>query len=112
MRENKYIRASSAMEAVLAGGCGECKMRRSEYCKGCRTQEILDLLDDVTKTEAVEIPQRHGRLIDAEILIDSIMSIVLQHCDSPRNVTINANTILQMVDHTPTIISSDKENVQ
>ena len=66
MRKDKYIRVSTAMGVVLTGGCGECKIRRSEHCKGCRTQTILDLLDDVAKTDGVEIPQRHGRLIDAD----------------------------------------------
>ena len=69
MRKDKYIRVSTVMAVVLTGGCGECKLRKSEYCEGCRTQTILDLLDDVAKTGGVEIPQRHGRLIDADALI-------------------------------------------
>ena len=49
MKNEIYIRASTAKGAVLAGGCGECKLRRSEECKGCRTQAILDLLTKIEK---------------------------------------------------------------
>lgn len=81
MRKDKYIRVSTAKAVVLTGGCGECKLQRYGHCEGCRTQTILDLLDDVAKTGGVEIPQRHGRLIDADANIK-----VLNACiEKPEN---------------------------
>ena len=58
----KYIRVSTAKGVVLTGGCGECKLRRSEECKGCRTQAILDLLDEVEETIGEEILDKSYRV--------------------------------------------------
>lgn len=80
MRKDKYIRVSTAICVVLTGGCGECKMRRSEHCKGCRTQTILDLLDDVAKTDGVDIPQRHGRTDD----LDEIEEAMRIKCEEAK----------------------------
>lgn len=84
MRKDKYIRVSTAMDVVLTGGCGECKLQRSEHCEGCRTQTIIDLLNDVAKTGVVEIPQTHGRLGDLDALLarlkkDPLFSLVEQY---------------------------------
>lgn len=112
LRKDKYIRVSTAMGVVLTGGCGECKMQRSEHCKGCRTQTILDLLDDVANTEGVEIPQRHGRLIDADALRRQWIEVESENGGEMRLDELTLHDIITEgcvfdLDNAPTIIEAE-----
>ena len=88
----------------IQDNCKECRMRTDyDFCSAM-PKEFCGYTNDIRRPDwcpLVELPEKHGRLIDADEL-----KIAFPRCDN--NMDIKIASVRATVNHMPTIIEAEE----
>lgn len=78
----------------------------NEYCKAMKNEEVTKYMNQNKgrhpQCPLVEIPENHGRLIDADRLLAVLKSM------ASTNQSVPTEAVLDLIDHQPVIIEEER----